>query len=113
MLGGRVCAEEAAARARTPKTRKRIVVEQPNFGMEDPPYVDEPNFVSDDGRRLADTGIEYSCLHSTWSGEHCSTFDRVIRRKAIIAAALATDPYSSSRIQSGTSHGRPSVRRYQ
>ena len=30
-----------------------------------------------------------SCLHSTWSAEHCSTADRVIRRKAIIAAATA------------------------
>src|SRR5258708_36299772 len=53
-----------------------------------------------------------SCLHSTWSAWHWSAADRVIRRKAIIAAAIATDPYSSSIIQRGSDpHGRPSARK--
>src|SRR5437016_1366927 len=50
-------------------------------------------------------------LHSTWSAEHSSVADRLIRRKAIIAAAIATHPYSSSITQPGSvPHGRPSVR---
>src|SRR5882672_5324209 len=52
-----------------------------------------------------------SCLHSTWSAEHWSAADRVVLRKAIMAAATATDPYSRITIQSGTNHGRPTVRR--
>src|SRR5260370_41789156 len=53
-----------------------------------------------------------SCLHSTWSAWHWSAADRVIRRKAIIAAAIATNPYSSSIIQRGSDpHGRPSARK--
>src|SRR5260370_41612289 len=53
-----------------------------------------------------------SCLHSTWSAWHWSAADRVIRRKAIIAAAIATNPYSSSITQPGSDpHGRPSARK--
>src|ERR1041385_4354322 len=42
-----------------------------------------------------------SCLHSSCSAELCGTADRVVQRKATIAAAIATDPYSSSMIQPG------------
>jgi hypothetical protein len=47
------------------------------------------------------------------TAEHCGGADRLNRRKATIAAAAATDPYSTSMIQSGTNHGCPSVRRRQ
>jgi hypothetical protein len=36
-MGGRVCAQEVAARTNIPKNRHRIVVERPNFVMEGPP----------------------------------------------------------------------------
>jgi hypothetical protein len=36
-MGGFVCAQQVAARNSTPKDKKRIVVERPNFAMEDPP----------------------------------------------------------------------------
>ena len=42
-----------------------------------------------------------------------STAQKSYRRHPIIAPATATDPYSSSIIQPGTTHGRPSVRRCQ
>jgi hypothetical protein len=46
------------------------------------------------------------------SAEHCRAADRLIRRKATIAAAIATHPYSSSITQTGSGpHGRPSVRK--
>jgi len=38
---------------------------------------------------------------------------RLNRRNSRIAAAIATDPYSKTMIQPGTSHGRPSVRKCQ
>ena len=38
---------------------------------------------------------------------------RVIRRNRMIAAVIATDPYSSSIIQPGSPHGRPRARRCQ
>src|SRR5271154_4085319 len=38
---------------------------------------------------------------------------RLNRRNSIIAAAVATDPYSKTMIQPGTSQGRSSVRKYQ
>src|SRR5258707_2882012 len=53
-----------------------------------------------------------SCLHSTWSAGHWRAADRLIRRKAIIAAAIAAHPYSSSITQPGSDpHERPSVRK--
>src|SRR6266404_1518194 len=53
-----------------------------------------------------------SCLHSAWSAGHCRAADRLILRKAIIAAAIATHPYSTSITQPGSApHGRPSVRK--
>ena len=52
-------------------------------------------------------------LHSTWSAGYCSAAGRVILRRATIAAATATDPYSTIMIQSGTTHGRPTMRRCQ
>src|SRR5712692_1051364 len=46
------------------------------------------------------------------SAGHCRAADRLIRRKAIIAAAIATHPYSSSITQPGSDpHGRPSARK--
>ena len=39
--------------------------------------------------------------------------DRVILRKAMMAAATATEPYSSAIIQPGTNHGRPTMRKCQ
>src|SRR6266850_1273572 len=45
-----------------------------------------------------------------WSAWHWSVRDLLIRRKAIIAAAIATHPYSSSITHPGSAHhGRPSV----
>ncbi len=43
----------------------------------------------------------------------CGATGRVIRRNRMIAAVTATDPYSSSITQPGSTHGRPSVRRCQ
>src|ERR1700704_5543079 len=57
-----------------------------------------------------------SCVWSskphTTSFVELGTAGRVIRRKAIIAAAIATHPYSSSITQPGSDpHGRPSARK--
>src|SRR6516225_4304010 len=38
---------------------------------------------------------------------------RVVRRKTMTTAVIATNPYSSSMIQPGSTNGRPSVRRCQ
>jgi hypothetical protein len=48
----------------------------------------------------------------TYSVKHGFAADRVDRRKAMIAP-VATEPYSSSIIQPGTTHGRPTVRKCQ
>src|SRR5579864_8883392 len=52
-----------------------------------------------------------STPHTTSLVEN-GTAGRAIRRKAIIAAAIATHPYSSTITQTGSApHGRPSVRK--
>src|SRR5215470_1077496 len=55
----------------------------------------------------------FGWLPSTWSAERCRPGERLNPRKATIVPATATDPYSSSVIQPGTTHGRPRVRRCQ
>src|SRR5216683_5340226 len=51
-------------------------------------------------------------LHATYSVEHWGAGDCGIRREAIIAAAIARHPYSSSMTQPGSAtQGRPSARR--
>src|ERR1700722_6588076 len=54
-------------------------------------------------------GAVFRALHSV---EHYGVGDCRIRRKAIIAAAVTTHPYSSSMTQPGSGpHGRPSARK--
>src|SRR5580704_2035144 len=61
--------------------------------------------------------IQIACgavvFHSIGLAEHSSVAGCVNRRKPIIPAAIANDPYSSSTTQPGSTHGRPTARRCQ
>src|SRR3984893_5364879 len=106
-MGGRVWARELLASSSAPES----VMERHNFFMK--VLLSETNVILDGAQWALDAinRLWCRCLHSTRSAEHWSAADRVVLRKAIIAPATATDPYSTITIQSGTNHGRPAVRR--
>jgi hypothetical protein len=76
--------------------------------------INETHAMLNDDKRIlgAQNRKQCGCFHSTGPLTIVVAADRLIRRKAIIAAVIATHPYSSSITQTGSGpHGRPSARK--